>query len=260
MVPYEGGAYPGTDDVTIGSGLTAPVRVQAAGTGDVYIADAGGNQIVGVMRSQASFSFAPQAVGTPSTPQLGSMWNIGNATLTFQMPMTSNSGDSDSFQTSTGPGIGNTHGCDLTGGSPIAFGYGSTALTTSQPTKSGALSATITLLSNAVNLNPVTVQESGTGIGNSIINLYLSQDGSKPIPYGTNLSLIMSVSQIGSLVPTGNFTYQIDNGMGQTVALVSGAYTLQLGSGLSVGSHVVSVTYSGDANYLAQTNPQIQLT
>jgi hypothetical protein len=254
MVPIENGAYNVADQMTVGNGLVAPVRVWASVGSKVYIADGGTNQIVTVDRSQANFTFARQQIGTASPAQTATMWSIGNQTLTFQQPPWQASGNSNSFN-----GIGTaTNGCDMTGATPLTAGYGCGIVVTFQPTTAGPLSASETLLSNAVDA-PVA-QLSGTGIAMnaSTINLNLSQNGSNPIPYGTNLSLTMSVNPVGSVVPTGAFTYQIDGGAAQTVALVSGACTLQLGSGLSVGFHVVSVTYSGDTNYLPQSNPQIQ--
>ena len=254
MVPIENGAYNVADQMTIGNGLVAPVRVWASVGSKVYIADGGTNQILTVDRSQANFTFAPQQIGTTSPAQTATMWSIGNQTLTFQQPPWQSTGNSNSFN---GTGTA-TNGCDMTGATPLAAGYGCGILATFQPTQAGPLSAAETLLSNAVNAPVARLSETGIALNTSVINLYLSQNGSNPIPYGTNLSLTMSITQVGSVVPTGTFTYQIDGGAAQTVALVSGAYILQLGSGLSAGSHVVSVTYSGDANYLPQSHPQIQ--
>ena len=138
------------------------MRAFVVGKGDVYIADAAANQVVKVARSQADFTFAPQTLGTTGPGQTLTMWSIGNQTLTFQQPAWQGTGDYSSFL-ATGTA---TNGCDMTGATPLLAGYGCGIVVTSQPTKAAPLSASQTLLSYAVN-TPVTVQLSGTGVGNA---------------------------------------------------------------------------------------------
>jgi hypothetical protein len=266
MVPYEGGNYPATDDVTIGSGLTAPVRASVSARGDIYIVDNGANQIVGVNRSQASFTFSPQTVEIPSAPQVGSMWNIGyGATtppqppLTFQTPMASNSGDSDSFLFSPGPTIGNTNGCNLSGGGTITFGYGCTVQVTSLPTKIGAVSATTTLLmTNAVNLTPVAVQLAGTGVGWQTVIISFTASPTSILSSGSTL-LTATVS--GSIPPTGNVDFYVGTTRLGTAMLgmpngPTATATLTVnGSQLAIGNNQITASYEGDTHDLPSTSP-----
>lgn len=82
-----------------------------------------------------------------------------------------------------------------------------------------------------------------------------SQIGSvPPYPYGQTRSINVTFQTTGNQVsPTGNVTYQIDNGPILSAAINNGSAQLPLGL-LSVvnggaGSHSVSVTYSGDNNF-----------
>ncbi len=56
----------------------------------------------------------------------------------------------------------------------------------------------------------------------------------------------------GSGTPTGYATFSIDGGTGIVVPVVNGIATLST-SNLSVGSHLISVTYGGDSNFTGST-------
>jgi hypothetical protein len=242
-----------TDSVGDGCAATSaniygPSGVAVDAAGNLDITDNGNNRVRQVSATSALLIFPQTNVGSVSPTQTVTVSNIGTSTLSFGGFTASANFAIDASATT----------CSTS--SPLVAGNSCTVGVMFTPSASGSLNGTLTITDNSLNASGATqqVQLSGTGLNTSIINLYLSQNGSNPIPYGTNLWLTMSVNQAGSLVPTGTFTYQIDGGTGQTVPLTNGAYTLQLGSGLSVGSHQVSVTYSGDANYSPQTNPQLQ--
>ncbi len=260
MVPYENGAYNAADQITIGSGLLGPTRVQAGGRGNVYIADTAASQIVKVLRSQANFTFGSEPVGTPSAPLLGSMWNVGNSTLTFNSQMSSETGNSDSFNASPGaanpaPG-GTTPGCTLTGGEQIVNGYGCNVQLTFQPTTTGSLSSTITLLSNSPgNLAPITVLQTGTGLG-AQATITLGANPTSISPTGSTLLTATVTGSYGTM-PTGTVNFYLGPNptpIGQgtlfpATGFSTATLTVTAAQITASGYNQFTASYAGDSNY-----------
>jgi sugar lactone lactonase YvrE len=74
--------------------------------------------------------------------------------------------------------------------------------------------------------------------------------------YGTATSSTITVTGTGGPTPTGMVTYSIDGGTSQQGTLTSGAYTVTIPGTLTAGvQHTLSVTYNGDTNYPAVTQP-----
>jgi len=77
--------------------------------------------------------------------------------------------------------------------------------------------------------------------------------------YGTATSSTLTVTGTsGGATPSGTVTYSIDGGTLQQGTLTSGAYTVNIPGTLALGTlHTLSVTYNGDTNYPAVTQPLI---
>jgi hypothetical protein len=75
------------------------------------------------------------------------------------------------------------------------------------------------------------------------------------VPYGTSAAFTATI--VSTNTPTGTVTfYDAGNGI-STVAVANGAATAQFGN-LTVGTHVITAQYSGDANNQAsKTNGAI---
>ena len=76
--------------------------------------------------------------------------------------------------------------------------------------------------------------------------------------YGQHLTFTAAVTadSPGSGVPSGSVTFYDGSTPLQTVALTDGSATYSTSS-LSVGSHGITAVYSGDANYITSTSPDL---
>lgn len=102
------------------------------------------------------------------------------------------------------------------------------------------LASSSPILTQVVNSSvPVTKKASFTALISSL----------NPSPFGQAVTFTATVKGVdSSTVPTGNATFVIDAKSQPAVALINGQATYQV-SNLSVGAHLISVIYSGDAYY-----------
>jgi hypothetical protein len=79
-----------------------------------------------------------------------------------------------------------------------------------------------------------------------------------PSVYGQPGSVTVTVkpNPPGTGTPTGTVTFAVDGVAGAPVALSRGKAAMPL-AGLGAGSHQITATYSGDANYLGDTSPAL---
>jgi len=75
------------------------------------------------------------------------------------------------------------------------------------------------------------------------------------VAYGVGASVTATVTTSLTTIPTGTVTLAVDGGTGVTKTLSGGAATFSLGI-LAAGTHTLSVSYSGDSDYLGITATQ----
>jgi hypothetical protein len=175
----------------------------------------------------------------PSSP-------VTYGTSPIALSATATSGLAVTFSAISGPG-------SVSGSTLTITGAGTVVVAADQAGNNAYLAATEVQRTIVVNKAAVTV----TG---SALSLNYGQSGSMPITF----------TGAGAAVPSTGATYAIVNSSSVTVA--SGSLTLTAGASsaagsvpvpatLAGGSYTVSVTYNGDANYLASsTSPSIALT
>jgi sugar lactone lactonase YvrE len=163
-----GGGY--TESAVTVSNLSTPFGLAADGYGDLYIADPSNNNVVEVnFASGPSLTFAATPTDTYSSdsPQVVTVENVGNATLAFPPSVAnpvlsanfffSNQGANDCLRTIQGTPPGTL----APGGScilPVNFDPG--------PLSLGAVSGTLVLADNSLNVNYATqtLTLNGTGV------------------------------------------------------------------------------------------------
>ena len=72
--------------------------------------------------------------------------------------------------------------------------------------------------------------------------------------YGQDVTSTAAVTPTasGNPTPTGTVQFQLDgSAFGPAVTLVNGSATIDLLTGLQVGTHTITATYSGDTNYVS---------
>ncbi|MFG2194198.1 Ig-like domain repeat protein [Streptomyces sp. NPDC048639] len=157
---------------------------------------------------------------------------------------------------------------------PVAPGAGTptgtvTFVISGGPTLTGTLSGGVaTVSTSALSVGPHTVTatyggssnftgSSGTdthtvGQASTTTTVISSPD---PSVFGQPIAITATVTPNapGSGTPTGTVTFVVDAGAPQTVALSGGSASITV-SGLSVGSHNISATYSGDASFTGSSD------
>ena len=89
----------------------------------------------------------------------------------------------------------------------------------------------------------------------------LSVSPSSTSIYGQDVTTTATVTRIGSEgpTPTGTVQFQVDgNSFGSAVTMVNGSATIDLGTGLQVGTHTITANYSGNGNYASNSQSSTQ--
>jgi streptogramin lyase len=276
------GTVPGTATL---AQLAAPAGISANGFGALIIADTGNGRLLADNRTQVAYSFGRTNVNSPSANITFTELGTGNLPTTlasplYATPVPSTSGFPNYFTLLPSSTNGCAAGTVLTAGvtceliaqfSPSASTYPTTVSATytesstteaspsvPQISLSGlalVLTSTTPTITQLVPANNVSPQYGGTLTLAVIItpsgcNPLLTQCSPTGIPSGTVTFVVDSVSQAPQQL------------IASTTSLTSSA-SLTI-TGLSVGSHTIGVTYSGDlyfaSSQFAPSSPNIIVT
>ena len=177
------------------------------------------------------------------------------------------------------PADGSRDEPDLTTSSVPAFTQAVTGIVQKAGTREGNINATLYSLATTPDLytqpdaQPAGTWESSTGLGvvnltalvkvfpratGSLATVTSLQSSSYAVNYGAPLTLTAKVLPpvYGSANPTGTVTFSgaTQGTLGSSAVDSSGTATLNLTTGLNVGTYSVTATYSGDSNYAASSN------
>jgi sugar lactone lactonase YvrE len=224
--------------------IAHPKSIAFNGSGVLYVADATDASVTKVDRTVGVVNFGSVDENTTSPQMTAAVSNGGTAAVTLGTPYFISSGTdaadfAESSSTCSDGGVGPTGAtCD------VAAKFTPGAL--------GALTASWTLQSNAVNSPVITLK--GTGVVNLIstsLGLAVTAPVGMPV-YGQSVTVTATVTP--GTGPTGNVTFFVDS-IQQTPnqTLSGGAASITL-AGLAGGAHTVSATYNGDSTYAASNN------
>lgn len=231
-------AYSSSSGPASSAVFDTPSGVALNASGDVAVADQL-NQIVAAV-NLPTLSFGSQAVGTSGAAQSITLSNSGTSSLEIQTISISSN-----YQIASGGTCSNL---------PITLTAGSSCTLSIDfaPTTVGVTNGSITL--NGASITPQTLLLSGTGTqGTDSLQL----GGNFSTVYGSG-TLTAALSS-GSQVATGSITFLEGSTVLASAALNNDVANLSL-SMLSVGTHVITAAYSGDANYAAVTSAPVTVT
>jgi hypothetical protein len=239
---------------TASGAKSAAVRIASnAATGPVSIAlsGTGVSSTPGLLISSDSLSFGTQEAGTSSAPQLLTVTN--NTAVSVSIASVTVSG-------ANVPSFGSSNSC----GAPLAAGAHCTVSVSFSPKSAGALSAYVTLASNAANTSTLLALLSGTGVSPSqglTVSLHSLSFGNQQVgTLSASQTLIVSntttaavtistVSLMGSNAPS----FAATNTCGAPLA--AGAQcTISVGfvpGGLGAKSAIVSIASTAAAGKLS---------
>jgi hypothetical protein len=193
-VPAGGGAATAIDPTVNGASLSKPWDITFDGAGDLFIADFNNSRIVEIHRSQPPAVNFPTATGVGSIdiidgPLTAQVQNVGNEALTFTAisypaDFIEASGDPSSCTGTTSLSAGQQ--CDI----PVEFA----------PEQSGALSESVTLTDNALDVagTEQSIGVSGNGVAvTGVTHFTLTTTASvvAGIPFNISITALNSINQ-----------------------------------------------------------------
>ena len=253
-----GGGYNGDGITATNAELYFPNGIAEDSAGSMYIADSLNQRIRKVSASTSGLSFATTTVGSTSgdSPQTVTLWNNGNAALTFPIPSSGNNPSvSTNFTLNSAGGtacplIGST--ASLTGS--LAAGTSCTLPISFAPTSTGSISGSLVLTDNNLNVPNATqtISFSGTSTGGTVRTTpTMTVTPSLPnISTAQALTVTVAVSGGGANpTPTGSVTLSGGGYTSAATTLSSGSATINIPAGsLATGSDTLTASYTPDSS------------
>ena len=236
-------------DGTVGDGgpsdqasLYTPYALVFDSAGNLWVSDLLHNRIRKVNGSLLSHTFSVMKVGNISAPFDGTLYNAGNIPLLLQMP----SATAGLVQSALDP---NTTTCSASPIAPMAFCVMGVEFAPTQV--SSDETGSVTWLSNALNIRPVDALDAQVlSVEPTAVAIHSAQN---PGVLGRSVTLTGSVSLTSTGATGSGLTGNVSFAEGST-SLCSPAPLNGSGNAscvvpsLSLGTHVIVATYSGDAN------------
>jgi len=241
VLDYYGGATPGFGLVV---GFVSPVGLAVDPDGNLFTADTGLTGAIELRRSLGNIVFPNTNPGATTKADI-TVDNVGNAPLNFQTPLVTLSG-ANSTLFSVAPGT--TNGCGA--GTPFAAGSSCNFIGSFSPLVAGTDSATATFNTGAANTTVAVAQLSGTSVALPVpttTTITVSPAGGVFYSQSITLTVVLTATPI-TTTPTGTFTLTVDGKTDEPpVAVGNGTVVFTLN--LPVGTHQMTVTYSGGSPY-----------
>ncbi len=237
-----------TVPIALVTNLTTPGGLSLDASGNLFFTDTSAGAIRELPQQTASLAFDRTNYGDQSAAQILTLTNVGNQLLTFNASSTySGSGDTADFAIS--------QGSTACGAGPIAIASSCTLSAQFTPVAVGPYTDVLSFPSNAANGGVTSATLTGTGVNliRTTLSLTLTSPSSGNVSYGQNAIFTATVTPASnSTTLSGNLVVRVDGTTEQTPS-VSGTST-QFTMSFSPGTHVISVTYSGDSVYSSSYN------
>ncbi|HZL25266.1 MAG TPA: Ig-like domain repeat protein [Acidobacteriaceae bacterium] len=237
LLAFAPGATTGT---TLLTGLIKPAAIAVDADGNIYIADSGATSATYLERSLANVTFPITNVNQTSTASIN-LTNVGNAPLDFPTANLSSLTGSQEFTLAPST----TNGCAT--GTAYAPGAECNFTASFAPTVRGVVTASATFNTNAANAASASL----TGNGQQLVttgSTIAVQSPAGAIVYGQPVVIAASVTPSSNIgAPTGTVVFTVDGRAQAPLAYGTGTYSLTLNP--VVGTHAVSIAFSGDGLY-----------
>ena len=245
------GTLPGT---AFAAQLTNPGGVVASGAGSLTVLDSGNNRAILDNRDSLSYYFSRVNPGSSSSILTIQQTSTGDsaAMLSTGSPLFTVTGANPTSFTVTASG---TNGCSA--GQILAIGNSCLLAAQFNPATTGQFSATFTeATSNTINSPAPALQLTGTGAvltpttSTTVVTSAGAPQFGIPFTVTTTVTPTSCNAVAGYCVPTGTISFSVDgNGIGTPVTVSSTGTASESITGLSVGQHTITTSYTGDLYY-----------
>jgi hypothetical protein len=235
--------YTGDGGAATSATLSTPTGVGVDSQGQVYIiSSAASGQVLRKVGPNGYLSFGNQPVNSASATKMVTVSNTGNSAMALTSAVFAGTNPTSFSIDNT------TTNCNMTPGAQLYSGASCKIGIIFKPTSSGARSAVLRLLDNTVN-GADSITLSGTGTLPSATFTITSPTSGQSFKSGTAVTFSVSVTSTSGPAPTGTVQFKIDGAnYGSPVTIASGKASTSV-TGLTIASHTLSATYSGDVNY-----------
>jgi Bacterial Ig-like domain (group 3) len=241
--------YTGDNGPATFATLSNPTGVTVDSKGQVYILSnaptAGPTQVLRKIGVLGYWAFGGQLKGTTSAAKAVTVSNTGNDALVLSAAGFFNGPNPSVFAVDP-----STTTCALTAGATLDAGRSCKIGFLFKPTVGGSLSANYVLQDNTVT-GTNTIALSGVGTLPVPTFTITSPAASTSVTAGTAVTFSVSVTSTTSPAPTGKVTMLLDGvAIGGSPATLNSSGVASLSVVTSAtGTHTLSATYTGDANY-----------
>lgn len=238
-----------TNPTALITALSGPKGLALDLNGSLYLADASASSVIVANRNTPTETFPGTNLNTSNTTPLV-LANTGNAALSFTGSTFANAtGSTAAFTLAPS----STNGCSLATGLAIASECSLDATFT--PTATTSYTATENFTTNALNAASVTLTGSGVSLVNTTTALVITQPTTSTISYAQSVTVQATVTpaSVSGAAPSGTITFSVD-GKKQTAQTVPANGIVTLALSPAVGTHAISVQYSGDTVYASSSS------
>ena len=246
--------YTGDGGKATSATLNNPTGLAVDSQANVYIiSSATSGQVIRKVGSPGLLAFGNQTRTVASAAQLVTVSNTGNSTMTLTNAVITGAAAGDYKIDNT------TTTCILTPGTSLSGGQSCRIGVIFTPKAVGSRTAALTLVDNTVN-GADSVTLSGAGVLPTPTFKITSPASGASFTSGTAVTFSVSVTSSGPQ-PTGKVQFKVDGtNYGSAVTLSSTGTASTSVTGLTVASHTLSATYSGDSNYAAAGPVSVSIT
>jgi len=223
--------------------LNNPISLALDGKSDIYIVDAGNLALREIVYNPPVLDFGTIKVGDVSPAMTVTLWDTGNKNLTQVSSLLMS--DTTNFSLDT---TSTLCGTTVLSGATCDYGF------RFNPQSTGAFTSTATLTDNSYNTTQVITLKGGATAGNitpSTINT-ATYTG----VYGTPYTWTAGVTGDGTHTPTGTLTFTINGNPVCPPLTLNGSAQVSCSpspTGLAAGTYTMTISYSGDSVYAANS-------
>jgi sugar lactone lactonase YvrE len=241
-------------ETTLPSVVKLPTAIAVDNAGNLYVADTTDAIVATDNRTTGLLNLGSDNVGTTSNVDSAQVSDGGNASFSLSTPYYTESGSTGSFA------IQASSTC--MGGQTLTQGESCNLAANFTPQAPGPQTDTLTFASTAPNTATLVLSGTGVQLIASTLTLQLTSGASPTFGQPVTVQSTLTPASTGAAPPSGTITFYVDNVQQGSVMLTNdmASITFSGHTQLTGGTHSITASYSGDANYASANDNGAPLT